>query len=155
MEYLLQAVLSSQKDRVHRPYSANQSMVSGGNVRPASEAPDSTVHPGNPITNTTRSSTAVHSIAANETRSDSLLSTFLVKHVGINRNSLTVEAVRYQWELTREVACSFCLKSDYQVRIIRIKQYDTAHHLEEYRGRNTNPAMLFPLNQVTRDKTRK
>lgn len=155
MEYLLEAVLSSQRDEVHRLYSAHQSMVSGDNVRPASEAPDSTVHPGNPITNTTQSSTAVCSIAANETRSDCLLPTFLVKHVGINRNLSTVEAVRYQWELTREVACSFCVKSDYQVRMIIIKQYDAAHHLEKYRGRNTNPAMLFPPNEVTRDKTRK
>jgi len=66
-----------------------------------------------------------------------------------------MEAVRYQWELTREVTSSFYMKSDYQVRTIRIKQYSEGHHLGEYRDRNTNPATLFPPNEVVRDRSRK
>lgn len=100
-------------------------------------------------------STALCSIAANDTTSDSLLSIFLASHIGMNRNSSAVEVLRYQWELTRELTSSFCVKSDYQARIIRIKQYGTEHHLEKYRHRNTNPTILFPPNEMAHGKDRR
>lgn len=66
-----------------------------------------------------------------------------------------MEAVRYQWELIREVTSSLHMKSDYQVRVIKIKQYGIGYHLEKYRDSNTNCTMLFPSNEVVHDKSRK
>lgn len=61
-----------------------------------------------------------------QTPSDSLLA-FVIR---MNRNSLTVKAVMSQWEVTREVTGSFCVKFNYQLRIIRMKQDSARHHLE-------------------------
>jgi len=44
--------ISSKRNQVHRFHNANQSMMSGDNMGLASEAPDPTVHPGNPTTDT-------------------------------------------------------------------------------------------------------
>lgn len=57
----------------------------------------------------------------------SLFKTFLI---GMNRNSLTTEAVSSQWEVIREATGSFCIKSNYQVIIIKIKQDGAGHHLQ-------------------------
>lgn len=57
---------------------------------------------------------------------NSLFTTFVI---GMNRNSLTTEAVSFQLEAIREATGSFCIKSNYQARTIKIKQDGGGHHL--------------------------
>lgn len=119
------------------------------------------MHPGSQSANHRHSAEETHptkslcSVAANDTASDSLLPTFLANHIGMNSSSSAMDALQYQWELARELTSSFCMKSDYQARITRIKHYCTELHLQQCRHWNTNPAMLFCPNEMGDDKGRK